>query len=320
MTPNRFAPRCISTGILFADIACTPIDHVPAAGELVQTERIGLNLGGNAANVAVNLSKLEVPVQLAGAVGDDPLSAFILQAIDVPHVNRTLLQRVPNSCPGTAMHINVAHEDRRFICTTGANDHFVFTDALRAMLHDLEVPSPKVFFLGGLLMLESLENAESVALFAEAQQAGWTTILDVVLYGQRPVWPVVESYLPYTDFFLPNDHEATVLTGLTAPDAQADVFLNAGSQRVLITQGERGTLVRSRTERWEVPIFSVPFVSGAGSGDAFAAGLIAAILDGRDDREAVRWGAAQGASAVRGVSTTETTFTRNELMQFLKRH
>ncbi|MGL4943032.1 MAG: carbohydrate kinase family protein [Thermoguttaceae bacterium] len=313
-----YSSRCISTGILFADVACMPIDHVPQAGELVETERIELSLGGNAANVAINLSKLEVPVGLAGCVGDDPLSDFILHAVDVPHVDTSLVQRTNNSCPGTAMHINVAREDRRFVCTTGANDKFVFSDELRHIIHSPNIESPKVFFLGGLLMLASLENDESVSLFAEAHRAGWTTILDVVLYGKRPVWPVVASYLPVTDIFLPNDHEAQILTGFDTPDAQADVFLNAGCKRVVITQGERGTLYKSRDHRFEMPIFPVEFVSGAGSGDAFAAGLIAAILDGHDDTEAVRWGAAQGASAVRGVSTTEKTFTRKELEEFLK--
>ncbi|MGL6193335.1 MAG: carbohydrate kinase family protein, partial [Thermoguttaceae bacterium] len=104
-------PRCICSGILFADIACSPIDHLPAAGELVQTDKIGIYLGGCASNVALDLSRLEVPVILSGCVGDDSLSDFILNAVSVPGVDISRVRRIANSWPGTTMCVNVQGQD-----------------------------------------------------------------------------------------------------------------------------------------------------------------------------------------------------------------
>ena len=44
-------------GIIVADHVCSPIAHVPAAGELVMADKMLLTIGGCAANAAVDLAK-----------------------------------------------------------------------------------------------------------------------------------------------------------------------------------------------------------------------------------------------------------------------
>ena len=43
-------PACLSTGILVADHLCSPIHHMPRAGELLLADELPLALGGCAAN------------------------------------------------------------------------------------------------------------------------------------------------------------------------------------------------------------------------------------------------------------------------------
>jgi len=47
------------------------LPHLPAAGELVLADQLVLTIGGCAANVAVDLVKLDVPARVVGCVGDD---------------------------------------------------------------------------------------------------------------------------------------------------------------------------------------------------------------------------------------------------------
>ena len=61
----------LCAGIVVADHVSAPIDHLPAAGELVLADRLVLTIGGCAANVAVDLVKLGVPASVVGRVGDD---------------------------------------------------------------------------------------------------------------------------------------------------------------------------------------------------------------------------------------------------------
>ena len=48
----------VCLGILVADIFASPIDSIPAAGELKLTERFLLSVGGCAANTAADLRRL----------------------------------------------------------------------------------------------------------------------------------------------------------------------------------------------------------------------------------------------------------------------
>lgn len=310
--------RCISAGILFTDVACWPIDHVPEQGEVVQAKSISLLLGGNAANIALDLSRLGVPVALSGCVGDEGLSDFILNAVAVDGVDCRGIQRISGYGPGTSLHINVVGEDRRFVCTTGANDFYVFDEYMERLIAAPDPDGlPRVLSLSGMLMLAALETPETPRFLERARKAGWTTVLDVVLYGKRSYWDAIEPLLPQTDVFMPNDVEAEKLSGKSDPAEQAAFFLRHGCQSVVITQGEKGTFYADRTKRFRTPVFPMECVSGAGSGDAFAAGYIAALLEGHEPEECVRWGSAVGASAVRGLSTTESVFTRTELLDFL---
>jgi len=311
---------CLCSGILFADIACYPISHVPHAGELVPTEKIELNLGGCASNVAMDLARLGVNVTLSGSVGDDTLSDFIVHSVDLPLIDITRIQRSAGRCPGTALHINVKDQDRRFICTTGANDDYIFDDSLFELIADPTLKEPKIFYLGGFFMLRALETERTVQFFKTARNHGWTTLLDVVLYGNRPYWHLVEPLLPHTDIFLPNEHEGEQIAGTRMSCDQAKKFLDAGVGAAIITQGASGTLYFSAKEQFRVGVYPTNYVSGAGAGDAFDAGLIAALLEGCSHRDAVRWGSALGASCVREVSTTGGPFNRAELLEFLDKH
>ena len=311
---------CLCSGILYADVACWPISHVPSEGELVPTDKIELNLGGCAANVAIDLARLGVDVMLSGCVGDDALSDFIVRSVSVPKVDISRLQKSENRCPGTALHLNVEGQDRRFICTTGANDDYTFDDELFTLIAEPNLSRPKVFYLGGFFMLRALETEQTPLFLKTAQKHGWTTLVDVVLYGDRPYWDILKPLLPHTDIFMPNEHEGEKIAGIRNPHDQAKKFLDAGAGAVIITQGENGTLYVSEKEQYRTGVYPTNYVSGSGAGDAFDAGLIAALLEGCGHREAIRWGSALGASCVRQVSTTSGVFNREELLEFLDKH
>ncbi len=309
---------CLCTGILFADISSGPLSHVPLEGEFVTTEKIDLRLGGHAAQVSVGLARLGVPVTTSGCVGDDSLSEFILSALAKQGIDTANIQRSPGRCPGTTMRFDVRDQDRRLICTTGANDDFVLTDGLFERLRLAPRNKRKVFYLGGFFMLRGLENERTVEFFKTAREYGWTTMVDVALNGQRPYWDLIEPLLPHIDIFMPNEHEGEKISHDRDPYDQAMAFRDAGAQAVVITQGANGILYCGEKEQFRTGVFATSCVNGSGAGNAFSAGMIAAILEGLEPREMIRWGAAMGASAVRGESSTETLFNRHELPAFLE--
>src|SRR5262245_49561311 len=81
----------LCAGIMVADHVCTPISHLPAAGELVMADGMLLTIGGCASNVAVDLAKMGVSAAVAGRVGKDLFGRIVLEllgaaGVDVAHV------------------------------------------------------------------------------------------------------------------------------------------------------------------------------------------------------------------------------------------
>lgn len=307
--------RVLSAGILFADVGCVPIDHCPVPGELVPTGGIELSLGGCASNLAMNLARLGIRSGLCGMVGDDSFSDFIISSLEHPLIDTTGLARMPNACPGTTLIVNVKGEDRRFISTTGANAGFTTADIPTQWAQEADV-----IYLGGYLMMPKLEAPETAEFLKAFQARGGKTILDVVLYGDRPYWDVIRPLLPYVDYFMPNDHEGERISGLADPIDQARFFLDAGCGAVVITCGESGSIYYSAEERFKTGIFNVEFVGGTGSGDAFAAGFAAGLLDHLVPFDLMKQASAQGASAVRHSSATASVFNREELNDFVAKN
>jgi sugar/nucleoside kinase (ribokinase family) len=305
----------LCAGIIVADHVCSPIPHLPRPGELVLAEQQLLTIGGCAANVAVDLAKLGVSAAVVGRVGDDVFGRVVADMLRQRQLDVSAVQVTPGVDTSQTMIVNVTGEDRRFIHTFGANGEFRAAD----------IPADraarcKVLYLGGYLLMAKVDAHELAAVFAAARQAGAQTVLDVVTPGPGDYLPRLEPLLPHVDVFLPNDHEAELITGEHDPLRQAELFHRLGGHTAIITRGDRGAVLVNGRVRLRAEAFPVPFVDGSGGGDAFAAGYMAGLLRGLDDAECLRMGSAVGASCVRAIGTTTSVFSRAECEAFLPDH
>jgi sugar/nucleoside kinase (ribokinase family) len=308
-------PACLSAGILVADHLCSPIDHMPRPGELLLADELPLALGGCAANVAMGLARLDVPVDVIGCVGRDPFGMFIRETLSAAGVGVGGIRESEGAGTSGTLIINVQGEDRRFIHTLGANAVFRVDDIpVQQALH------VKVLYVGGYLLMSRFDHEPFAELFRQARVAGVKTVLDVVLPGPGDHWKRLEGVLAHTDVFLPNTDEAAIITGLKDPIAQAERFRSAGAGAVCITCGSEGTVLLSDELRVRAGVYPITFVGGTGAGDAFDAGYIAGLLDGQDTLGCLKWGSALGASCVRAIGATESLFGRNELLEFIERN
>ncbi len=306
---------CLSVGILVADHLCSPIPRVPRAGELILAESLPLRPGGCAVNAAIDLAKVGVRVGVVGCVGDDSFGDYLTDVLNASGVETSGIRRDAKVETSGSLIINIAGEDRRYIHAIGASASVVAADISMD-----RVRAAKVLYVGGYLLMRGLLNGALTPVFRAARAAGVVTALDVVLPGPGDHWPQFEGLLAETDLFMPNTDEAAAITGLEDPVAQAERFRAAGAKTVVITCGDRGTVLVNDRVRLRAGIFPMNYVGGAGSGDAFDAGYIAGLLAGGNERECLAWGSALGASCVRAVGTTEGVFNKQEAEAFLKNH
>lgn len=305
----------VSAGVVVADHLCTPIHRLPAAGELMMADELVLNIGGCASNAAVGLAKLGIRAAVCGKVGSDVFGRFVAETLEARGVDCRALTIDPERATSQTLIINVKGQDRRFIHCFGANRSLSAAD-LDAALNT----STRILYLGGFLILPGLDADALAERFARARKRGILTVLDVATPGPGDYLRYLRPVLPHTDVFLPNTDEATLILNETDPIRQAEVFRDLGAGRVVVTRGELGAVALSESLRVRLGTFPVPFVDGSGGGDAFDAGYIAGLLDGRDELGCLTLASAIGASCVRAVGTTAGVFNRDEADAFLASH
>lgn len=306
---------CLCAGIVVADFVSAPVSHVPAAGGVVMTDEIVPTIGGCASNVAVDLARLKRKAVVVGRIGADMPGRFVRDELASRGVETTHLVETQDTQTSSTLVINVKGEDRRFIHTFGANALFDGSEITPAL-----VGSARVLYLGGFGLMPRLRPERVAELFRVARAAHVPTILDVVVLDPQDCRKQLELVLPLTDVFLPNIDEGRLLTGLDDPLEQARRFRSWGAETVVITCGGAGALLASPSETLRAGTFPVTFIDGTGSGDAFAAGYIAGLLDGLPAEECLTIGSALGASSVRKPGATTGVFTPSELEVFLSHH
>ncbi|HMP01602.1 MAG TPA: carbohydrate kinase family protein [Gemmatales bacterium] len=305
----------LCAGIVVADHVCAPIARMPTAGELVMSDSMLLTLGGCAANVAVNLAKLGLAPWVVGRVGDDVWGRVLAQMLAEAGLETSGLTVTPGRLTSQTLIINVAGQDRRFIHHFGANADFTAAD-----VDTDQVRRARLLYVGGYLLMARLEPEHLAELFTVARSANVLTVLDVAVPSAGPWQAALEKVLPLTDAFLPNQDEAALILGESDPRQQALRFREMGARRVAITLGAEGVVWADERERWRAGTYPTQLVDASGGGDAFAAGLIHALLEDWPASACLRWGSALGASCVRAIGTTTGTFSRAEADIFIAQH
>jgi sugar/nucleoside kinase (ribokinase family) len=303
----------LCAGIVVADHVCTPISHVPEAGELVMADSMLLTIGGCAANAAVDLVKMGITAAVVGRVGSDIFGRIVGEMLRRHGVDVSPLQVTEGKDTSQTLIVNVAGQDRRFIHTFGANAEFRAADIPLDCLEKC-----KALYLGGYLLMPKVVQDELVLVFARAQRMGVKTVLDVATPGPEDYLSRLKNLLPHVDVFLPNDHEAELISGKTDPLTQARFFHELGAGTAVITMGGSGAVLVQKGLRLRANAFSVPYVDASGGGDAFDAGYIYGLLQGFDARNCLKVASALGASCVRAIGTTPGVFTRAECESFLR--
>jgi sugar/nucleoside kinase (ribokinase family) len=298
-----------------ADHLCPPLDHLPRAGELVTIDELVLNIGGGAANTAVDLARLGITATIRARVGDDIFGRFATETLRAHKVDTSALKIDPELATSQTLIVNVRGQDRRFIHCVGANTGFVAAD-LDAVLEF----SPRVLHIGYFLILPRLDAGELAERFARARQIRTITVLDVATPGPGNYLEPLKVVLPHTDVFVPNADEAELILGETDPIRQAHLFHDMGARHVVITRGEHGVVSVSDDLQVKLGTYPVSFVDGSGGGDAFNAGYIVGLLEGRSELDCLKLASAVGASCVRSVGTTAGVFTRAEAEDFMRTH
>jgi len=222
--------------------------------------------GGSGANVAAWAAALGTPVCFACRIGDDvPGRRAVDTLLEAGVRVHAAIDRDRPS--GTCVVLVEPGGERTMLPDPGANDAPV--DVPDAWLE----PGRHLHVVGYALLRDGARPG-ALAAIERAEAAGMTVSVD------PSSWALIRpNAIPAVDLLLPNEREAGVLG----------------------EQGEMAVKLGPGGARWgdvHVPAEPVEVVDTTVAGDAFAAGLLGARLNGAGRREALEAGCAVAARAV----------------------
>lgn len=302
-------------GLLVEDTFCGPLAALPPAGSLLALDDMPVRAGGCAANVAIDLAKQGIAVDLAGCVGRDGSADALLKTFAQHDIGSSGVVRVEQHPTSRTLILLIEGQDRRYLHVIGANNAFAIEQISHAWLSSL-----KVFYLGGLFALPGIDFGKLATLLSFCQEAHVKTVVDVVVPHGHAGMSQLKPLLPLIDVFLPNDDEARAFTGLADPFDQLQAFAEAGANTVIITRGRLGSVAIRGANIWSCGAYSMNVVDPSGSGDAFTSGVIRSLLQGWGLPYTLRYASAVGASATRAAGTTDSVFTAAAAEAFVAEH
>ncbi len=280
--------RIVVVGSLNMDLV-TRAERIPQPGETILGGDLQTFPGGKGANQAVAARRIGAQVAMIGRVGQDAFAAPLLQALGNAGVDSSHVLQDPSAATGVAIIVVDQKGQNSIVVCSGANAH----------LSPQDIRSAESTIAGADALLLQLESPlETVREAAEiARDHGVRVILN-----PAPARPLPEALLRNVDVLVPNESEASLLTGLPVKDipqveAAAARLHEMGAEAVVVTLGERGALYLYKGESHRVPAFEVTPVDTTAAGDAFMGGFAVALAEGKPFAEAVRWGNAAGALA-----------------------
>jgi ribokinase len=254
---------------------------------------ISFRHGGSAANTAAWLAEIGVPTAFVGRVGDDPFGRDVTNALLASGVatHVTVDRQTPT---GTCLVLVSADGERTMVPSAGANATMSRTD-LPATL----VKSEDRLHVSGYVLFKAGTRPAAQAALEAASSVGAQISIDTA--SAEPIRAIggerFLDWLPATALLIANADEALVLTGCAEPET-AVALLARRFATVVVKMGERGAVAASGDGVQIVRTEPVAVVDSTGAGDAFAAGLLAALQTGSRLVDAVGQGNALGAQAV----------------------
>ena len=298
-------------GIFVADLAFRA-GRMPAIGETIAGTGFKMGPGGKGSNQAVAAARVGANVIFISKIGRDDFGRVALDTWQREGITTSIAQSDTDPTGAAFIYVNDKTGENAIIVVPGAASTITAADVERSadairnaavFVTQLEQPIPAA--------MRGLEIAHA---------AGVTTILN-----PAPAEPVPDAIYPFCDYVTPNESEASLLTGVkvvSLDDARraGDVFLGKGVRAALITLGENGALLHSRSASLHVPAFNAgPVVETAGAGDAFNGGFAAALARGDTPETAARFGCAVAGISVTRPGTAPSMPTLAEVKALLAR-
>ena len=279
-------------------------DVFPRPGETIFGKKFDLGFGGKGANQAVAARLCGANVSMLARVGNDLFGPATIKNFESLGIDARSVLLTEDVSSGVAPIFVDPSGQNRIIVVKGAND--------RLSPEDVDAAAPL------------LNRADTIVLqFEIPLSTVYHTVKFAKANGIRcivnpaPAQPIDFKEISAADYFIPNESEAETITGMTVHSTEeakncAEFILLQGLQKVIITLGERGSLVAGSHGMELIPAFKVKAVDTTGAGDAFIGSFAVFLSEGLPEKEALTRASLYAALSTTKVGTQKSFFNRVE--------
>jgi fructokinase len=281
------------------------IDFLPVE---VSGEVTGFRMfpGGGPFNVAVGLARLGQPTAFVSKLGADFFGRRLRQAVRAEGIDDAWL--LDSSAPSTLAFVTVEAGEPSFtFYGDGAADTLLAPTDLPTQLFE----QAALLHFGGISLLRGTTPTAALAA-AEGLRGRALVSLDPnvrpkLIHDERAYRQTLERAVAACDLLKLSVADVAWLAPGQDPVAYAAEQLDAGPALVTLTRGGEGVTGLRKSgvavEMVEVPVFPVAVADTVGAGDAFSAGMLAALAGSQDEAQPL--GGATGRAALEALSADE---------------
>jgi sugar/nucleoside kinase (ribokinase family) len=283
-------------------------------GEKINVEKYVLEIGGNATNTSVGLSRLGLITGICTEIGNDEFSQKVIARLNEEKIQKNLVIQDPDQKTSFSVVINYHAERTIFSEHVKRNHEFDFKSvdtkcvyltslgmiwekAYKQTLDYIKSSNAILAFNPGTLQLEKRDNLvleiveNSDYLFLNKEEA------EVLLYGKE----INLSNL--------NERESIIkrlLFGLKG----------LGAKNIIITDSNNGSYLLDIDHKYyKLGILDSEVLEKTGAGDSYTSGFLAAIIDGNNVRDAMVWGSINASSVVTKIGAQEGLLSKSEMLE-----
>ena len=316
--PDMTIPKVVGLGALNVDRIFL-VERLLADGENA-IEDGGSFGGGSAANTIYGLGRLGIPTGFCGAVGDDAGGQLLLDDFKKSGTDTDYVKTLPGVTSGTVFCLSSTRE-RALYVLAGANR--LLTDERIFIKY---VNGTGILHLSSFV--DDLQFELSLRLINHLSPDVKLSFSPGALYIARGI-RAIQPFIERADVLFVNRQEIEKLAGQDFRKASVSI-LNTGCKRVAVTLGGGmiidghpvAAYVRDRENEWLIDAGQtggLKVIDTTGAGDAFAAGFLAGLLEGKTLDVCGRMANCEALLSLKCIGARGGLPTRRSLLELYKK-
>ena len=296
-------------GSFMYDLVAT-VPRRPKTGETLVGNTFGMFLGGKGANQAIAASRAGSKVTMVGRLGNDFFGKQFLEKFSREGINTDFVTQDDENGTGVAMPLIDASGDNSIVIIPQANMALTVENINQAQS---TIADADVLVIQCEVPMDANQRAAEIAKQNDT----------LVILNPAPAQLIPDQILKLVDIIIPNEIETETLTGLpTKTENEVLVagrnLLSKGVETVILTLGDRGSLLLNEDGEKLIPAFDVSVVDTTAAGDSFCGVLAASLANGISINLSVEIANAAGALAVTKLGAEPSLPQRDAIDELLQ--